>query len=135
MSSGLWIDKLGVVDGEMIKDLLALSPKEGDRRNSDFAFRQHVADSCDELVARAYRQGDQAALATIHDALALIYDQDFRVTDLERVDCESQPILRDVAARFERAMVDAELAQVPAGTVDDWPRRGREFVHWIKAII
>jgi hypothetical protein len=135
MGSSLLINNPTDVDREMIKDLLAMTPGEWDHLNSDFTFRASLAASCDELVAAAYGNGDPVALARIHDALALVYDQDFRVTELDRVGCESQPILRDIAARLERAMLDSEVGLVPDGLVTGWPTDGREFVRWLKAII
>jgi len=135
MRSSLLINHPTDISREMINKLLAMIPDEWDRLNSDFTFRTKLAASCDELIAAAYGDGDPVALARIHDALALIYDQDFRVTELDRVDCESQPILRDVAARLEGAMLDAELALIPNDLVTGWPTDGREYVRWLKTII
>lgn len=135
MTSGSLIDRPADVDREMIKDLLAMSPAQWDLVNADHRFRRRLADSCDRQVELAYGAGDRRALAAVHDALALVYDQDFQVTALDRVECESQPVLREVAARFERAMLDAEVALAPAAVLAGWPTTGKEYVHWLKAMI
>jgi hypothetical protein len=124
-----------VVDREFVTGLLELTAEEWRDCTGDYVFRAELDAACGRLVTQAYGDGDPVALRRLHDALAVIYDQDFGVTELAKVHCETQPILRDVAARLEQPVLAHELAQVDERQLRDYPADGRAFVHWLKRII
>ncbi|MEZ4449739.1 MAG: iron-containing redox enzyme family protein [Nannocystaceae bacterium] len=118
-----------------LDDLLTRGAGWWDEVNFDYGFRQELDAACDRLVRRAFAGGDRRALHQLHDVLAAIHDQDFRAASIERVACETQPILRDIAAKLERATLGEELKAVPAALLASRPERPREYVPWLTGVI
>ncbi|MFF7725823.1 iron-containing redox enzyme family protein [Streptomyces sp. NPDC008001] len=101
----------------------------------DYAFRSRLATACKEIAERAYGQNDRTALAEVHELLAHVYDRDFTGVDITDVDHERQPLLRDVAAILEQAMLGHELSRIDEETVTGHPRSGPEYVRWLKDLV
>lgn len=120
---------------DTVEGLTQISVAELDELTWDYEFRRSLADRCERLVAAAYEQHDPAAISQLHDTLVFIYDQDFAAPSVEHVDRETQPILRDVAARLEQAVLAHELAAIPAGLITDYPTEGRAYVRWLKRLV
>lgn len=118
-----------------IDDLLTRGAGWWDEINFDYAFRQRVDAACGRLVRRAFEEGDQAALLRIHDVLSAIYEQDFRSGAIDRVECETQPLFRDIAAKFERATLGEEIKAVPEDLLASRPDRPGEYLQWLTAVI
>ena len=127
--------ELATVDRISITDLLTLEATELDALSSNYEFRGRLDANCRNLTQRAFGEGDRAALDDIHRSLAAIYEQDLGAVPIDRIDCETQPILRDVAARFERAVLDDEMTRVPEDVVAAYPQTGREYVRWLKKLV
>ncbi|MDJ0380133.1 iron-containing redox enzyme family protein [Streptomyces sp. G-G2] len=103
--------------------------------SENYSFRGELAGICRSLAVRAYKDGERSALAELHAALALVYERDFsgaRVTD---ADHERQPILRDVAALLERAVLGRELSRISESSVTGHPTSGTEYVRWLKKMV
>lgn len=118
-----------------LRFLESCSPTTVAGLTADYTFRGELAGACGALVDSAYRHEDEPALEELHAALALIYDRDFTGACVTDVDHERQPILRDVAARLERGVLDHELARVPEELVAGYPESGRPYVRWLKGIV
>lgn len=101
----------------------------------NYAFRGALAAACKELTGRAYAGKDRTALAEMHELLALIYDRDFSGVVIGEVDHERAPLLRDVAAILEAAMLGEETARIDEETVTGYPRSGTEYVRWLKNLV
>ncbi len=102
--------------------------------NSDYALRGRIAGECAELIQRANSPDGAQAYQFMHNFLAVIYQRDFSRQEVSESECETQPVLRDIAAIFEKSMLDDELASV-RDLVSDYPTNGREFVQWLKLLI
>jgi len=135
MAYALLAERSVYVDGKFIRSLLEMGETGWAEANSDYGFRGRVAAGCQHMVTAAYRDGNRTVLADIHEALAVIYDRDFAVTSLDAVGSETQPILRDIAAMFEGAMLDWESSQASAHDLDGAPTSGKAYVRWIKRAI
>jgi pyrroloquinoline quinone (PQQ) biosynthesis protein C len=105
------------------------------RANADYALREELHGVARGLVTDAYQRGDRVALGHMHAVLALIYERDFSSASPAGVDCETQPILRDMAAVLEAGMLQDELRRIRMADFDDVPRRGPAFVKWLKKMI
>jgi hypothetical protein len=106
-----------------------------DEINADFGLRQDILQTCQALIQRAYAERDPAALQQIHDVLLVIYDRDFAVPEPDQTDAERQPLLRDIAATFERAMLADEMRQVPDEQITGYPTNGNQYLTWLKRLI
>ena len=102
--------------------------------NRDYELRSRIADECRALVRQAHEPGGAKAHQAVHDILTAIYQRDFSCPDTSESDCETQPVLRDIAAIFEQAMLDYEIALIRQGLAA-YPLDGREYVLWLKRII
>jgi pyrroloquinoline quinone (PQQ) biosynthesis protein C len=102
--------------------------------NRDYELRAHIADECYALVRQAHDPGGVKAHETVHNILTTIYQRDFSRPDTSESECETQPVLRDIAAIFEQAMLDFEIALIREGAAD-YPLDGKEYVLWLKRII
>jgi pyrroloquinoline quinone (PQQ) biosynthesis protein C len=102
--------------------------------NRDYELRALLADECYALARLAYEPGGRGPQEAVHDILTVIYQRDFGRPGTHESECETQPVLRDIAAIFERSMLDYEVALVREGTVE-YPPRGKEYVHWLKRVI
>ncbi|WP_338674505.1 iron-containing redox enzyme family protein [Streptomyces sp. SCSIO 30461] len=111
------------------------SPQELSRVSQDYAFRAALAEECRSLTARGYEDGDHEARAQVHAALAFIHDHDYSAVAVEEVDREFQPVLRDVAALLEGAVLDHELSRIAKGAVTGYPDSGSAYVRWLKAMV
>jgi hypothetical protein len=105
------------------------------RITADYRLREAVAESCRILVNAAYGLGDAKAFAQVHQLLGAIYDLDFQSPSLAQVDAETQPVLRDIAAILEDGMFSHELSLVDTREFVDHPRRGDDYVDWLKRLI
>ncbi|MFE3630970.1 iron-containing redox enzyme family protein [Streptomyces goshikiensis] len=103
--------------------------------NGDSEFRESVLEACLGIVSSAYTEGLETALRDLHDILAAIYDLDFGRPSLDRVDKETQPLLRDIAAVFEAAMLEREINGIREETISDYPTDADEYVTWLKGLI
>lgn len=109
-------------------------PHELRAANNDFALRQRLHESAQQLATDAYHGGDVAALLACHRLLARIYDLDFGPASPDCTDCEMQPILRDMAAVLEGAMLEYEdqaIGALPVLCLDN----GAAFVNHLKAVV
>src|SRR5215468_10988515 len=70
----------------------------------------------------------------VHDILTAIYQRDFSRPTTAASECETQPVLRDIAAIFEQAMLDHEIARVE-DEASGYPVDGKEYVLWLKRLI
>ncbi|MEW2608703.1 iron-containing redox enzyme family protein [Streptomyces sp. NPDC047880] len=120
---------------EVLRDLEHRSADELLRMSDDYGFRGDLAAACRALTSRAYDDGDRAALEEVHGALSLIYDREFSARPVQESDHEREPILRDVAAVLERAVLGHELRRIPEASVTGHPESGPEYVRWLKAVI
>jgi hypothetical protein len=109
--------------------------QEWEKCNANEVLRSELRSHSQQLVNSAYGEGDYSALAELHKALALIYTRDFSSAKIGTVDCEMQPILRDIAAIFEKGMFDYELSQLVEGWLTEMPQDGQAYVKWLKKII
>ncbi|MBC8724653.1 iron-containing redox enzyme family protein [Paraburkholderia sp. 31.1] len=105
------------------------------KSNENATLRAEIVAACARLGELAYRDRDERALAEMHLTLALIYAKDFESARIEHVGRETQPILRDIAASLERAMLNAELGLIDDRQVSDYPRTGTKYVTWLKKLI
>lgn len=103
--------------------------------SNDDVLRAEIRTHCQQLVKSAYTHGDRSALEQVHKALALIYTQDFSSAQIGTTECEMQPILRDIAAIFEKSMLDHEIKQFTHDWLEDVPKDGQSYVKWLKNII
>ncbi|MFD7625415.1 iron-containing redox enzyme family protein [Streptomyces sp. NPDC059851] len=118
-----------------LRALADLGAADLDGLNDDYSFRGDLAARCRTLTERAYGRGERAALEEVHTALALVHDAEFSAATLDEVDHERQPILRDVAALLERAVLGHELTRISEDDVTGHPTTGPEYVRWLKALV
>jgi len=102
--------------------------------NRDYELRARIADECYTLVRQAHEPDGMKAHQAVHDILTTIYQRDFSHPDTSEIECETQPVLRDIAAIFEQAMLDYEIALVREGATG-YPLGGKEYVLWLKRVI
>jgi uncharacterized protein YqcC (DUF446 family) len=115
--------------------MLDASASDWMRANQDFVLRKEIVDAANALAKDAYHPGKQEPLEALHRALGQIYNHDFSTAQLARVDCESQPILREIAAIFEQAMLDAEMSAIGEASIGGYPLEGEGYVKWLKKLI
>ncbi|MEV5938507.1 iron-containing redox enzyme family protein [Streptomyces sp. NPDC051994] len=101
----------------------------------DYALRGELAAACRELTGRAYERGDREALAQTHAALALIYDREFSGATVEETGTERQPVIRDIAALLEGAVLGHELSRISEESVTGYPVTGPAYVRWLKTMV
>jgi Iron-containing redox enzyme len=102
--------------------------------NRDYELRARIAEECYLLARRAHVPGDAEAHHAVHDILTAIYQRDFSRPTTSASECETQPVLRDIAAIFEQAMLDYEIALVEDGA-SGYPVDGKDYVLWLKRVI
>lgn len=102
--------------------------------NRDYVLRASIADECYSLVRQAHAPNGTRAHQVVHDILTAIYQRDFSQPDTSESECETQPVLRDIAAIFEQAMLDYEIELVEDGATG-YPLEGKAYVQWLKRII
>jgi hypothetical protein len=102
--------------------------------NRDYQLRARIADECYTLVQQACGPDGGDAHHAVHDILTAIYQRDFSCPAMSASECETQPVLRDIAAIFEQAMLDYEIALVKDGT-DGYPVDGKDYVLWLKRVV
>jgi hypothetical protein len=105
------------------------------RANADYLLRRELHSVATGLVRDAYQRHSHVALERLHAVLALIYERDFSSALPGSTDCETQPILRDLAAVFEKGMLQDELRRIRPPSLDDLPRSGPAYVRWLKKTI
>ncbi|WP_078624233.1 iron-containing redox enzyme family protein [Streptomyces monomycini] len=132
MPEKYWENHLAAGPLPVVRALESCTAGELARLTADYTSRGKLAASCEELAERAYSGRDRTALTELHQLLALVYDRDFSGVPVAEVDHERQPLLRDVAAILERAVLGHELARIDEASVGDHPRSGPEYVHWLK---
>ncbi|SES03010.1 Iron-containing redox enzyme [Streptomyces sp. yr375] len=123
------------IDRTTLQQLLDADSNRWERLNADYVARKRIGDACRGLAHRAFTDRDETALAELHDTLELVYEQDFRVTPVDRLDRDTQPVLRDIASVLECAALSAELADVDEAQISGYPYAGKEFVHWLKLLV
>lgn len=102
--------------------------------NRDYTLRAQIAGECHDLIQRAKGTDGTKANQAMHDILTAIYERDFSHANITESECETQPVLRDIASIFEKSMLDDEIALV-RNQVNGYPTKGREFVQWLKQVI
>jgi hypothetical protein len=120
---------------DWIEDSVCLPSVGWERFNKDFGLREKLNFSSRELVYAAFEDRDQEAQEKVHKCLSLIYDIDFSVVAIEKIDAEMQPILRDVASVLEKAVLDYEIGLVSESVISGYPCGGKEYVKWLKRLI
>jgi hypothetical protein len=120
---------------DWIEKSVCLSSVEWEGFNKDFGLRERLSFSCGELVCAAFEGGDKKAREDVHKCLAAIYNIDFSAVALEKIDVETQPILRDVASVLEKAILDYETGLVAESMLTGYPCGGKEYVKWLKRLI
>ncbi|MFE1429821.1 iron-containing redox enzyme family protein [Streptomyces fungicidicus] len=123
------------IDRSVVEEFLALDPDAWERLNADYTARRRIGEACRALTRHAFVEEDPSALEELHDVLTLIYQQDFSGAPVELLGCETQPVLRDIAAILEGAVLAAELDSISEEQISAYPRSGKEYVHWLKRII
>jgi hypothetical protein len=118
----------------LIQQLSSMGSSAWNVVNRDYMLRARIAGECHELIQRVNSTDGTKAHQTMHDILAVIYDRDFSHANISESECETQPVLRDIAAIFEKSMLDDEIALVRK-EASDYPATGREFVQWLKQLI
>jgi pyrroloquinoline quinone (PQQ) biosynthesis protein C len=118
-----------------IQGCFELTAGEWSSANADYAFRKEMHDGCQALLREAYQHGNRTALARLHEVLAFIYEQDFGINSTNRLDCETQPILRDIAATLERGMLENEYRFISEQTLSSYPTNGFEYARWLRNLI
>lgn len=104
--------------------------------NRDYSLRAQIADDCYALVIQARTLGATgiATRETLHSILDTIYGREFNAPDVLETDCETQPILSDIASILEQSMLDEEIALAKEHVIE-YPADGREYVRWLKELI
>ncbi|MFD9123890.1 iron-containing redox enzyme family protein [Kitasatospora sp. NPDC059571] len=105
------------------------------RASESYPFRSELARLCRDLADRAHRCGDRDALSELHGCLELVYRRDFSPVAVTDIAHERQPILRDVAALLEQAVLDQECSRIPEEALADLPLSGGEFIRRLKAAV
>jgi hypothetical protein len=118
-----------------IQGCLELTAGEWSSANADYSFREKMHGGCQALLRDAYQSDNRSALARLHEVLVFIYEQDFGINSSSRADCETQPILRDIAATLERGMLEYECRSIPEQTINSYPRSGFEYARWLRKFI
>jgi len=109
--------------------------------NGNYTLRSRIAEDCQEIAQQASRRGADgaAARATMHSILDDIYAREFETPDVSLSECETQPILRDIASIFEQSMLAHEIEtaemNLTDGQAEAYPRDGEEYVRWLKQLI
>lgn len=112
-----------------------ITPAQWAEVNVDYDFRKAIGEEVIELTRVAYAKADSAAENRVHDILGRIYEQDFSIPGVEQTECDTQPVLRDIASILERAMFEHELTQIPMEKIADYPRDGKAYVNWLLKLI
>jgi pyrroloquinoline quinone (PQQ) biosynthesis protein C len=100
--------------------------------NNDTQLRREILESCKVLAINAYEMNDRSALNEVHEILSIIYGSDFSVPDVQKVDCDLQPIYRDIASHLENAMLRHEIHGIDESLISGYPANGHGFVKWLK---
>lgn len=103
--------------------------------NADYELRKMIREDCHNLVHAAYGNNSREALSLVHEILALIYEQDFSSANLRMVNCETQPIFRDIAAILEAGALEFECKLIQKSEIDWYPAQGAKYVQWLKKLI
>lgn len=117
-----------------VRDLNQATSSELQAANSDFGLRQRLHESARRIAESAYQDGDWTALRSCHQLLALIYEIDLGPVSAAHTDCETQPILRDLAAVLEGAMIDYESQLIGPISLPYFDN-GAAFVNHLKGIV
>ncbi len=118
-----------------LRKSVEMPPEQWAHVNSDYVLRGKLHESCQVLLRDAYEKGDLSALERVHEVLSFIYELDFSSADIKRVDSETQPLLRDIAATLERGMLEHEYRSIPEETISSYPTGGAEYLRWLKRLI
>ncbi|RQS14481.1 iron-containing redox enzyme family protein [Burkholderia sp. Bp8998] len=104
--------------------------------NRDYSFRKKLSDDCYDLVRRAHAPGAEGMCSKkiIHEILEIIYDREFSTPDITNTECNTEPILRDVASIFEQSVINDEI-DLASNHIEEYPSDGDEYVFWLKALI
>lgn len=105
------------------------------RANTNYELRKTIGEDCRSLVEDAYSNNNREALTAVHELLAFIYEQDFSSANLRRVNCETQPIFRDIAAILEAGALDFENKFIDKSEIAAYPTTGMRYVQWLKKLI
>ncbi|MFE9553979.1 2OG-Fe dioxygenase family protein [Streptomyces sp. NPDC006703] len=72
-----------------------------------------------------------------HDAAALSdgYDREFSGATVEETGTERQPVIRDIAALLEGAVLGHELSRISEESVTGYPVTGPAYVRWLKTMV
>ncbi|MDH6114558.1 hypothetical protein P3T36_000958 [Kitasatospora sp. MAP12-15] len=120
----------------VLRQLAGCSAEALATATEDYHFRGELAAVFRELAKQAYQDGNNpAALAELHRCLELVYDRDFSGVAITEVDHELQPILRDMAAVLENAMLAYERGRIAEESISGYPVTGPEYVRWLKAAV
>lgn len=112
-----------------------MNAKDWRTANRDYKFRSLIADNCYSLIKESNHE--TTIQDTIHNYLGKIYDREFSQPELKDSNCETQPILRDIAAIFEEFMLDFEVAIAERAFKKEnaFPHDGKAYIRWLKALI
>ena len=118
-----------------MKDLPSMKASDWREANRNYEFRSKIADSCYELVDSSTKGA--VTESVLHDHLGTIYDLEFGAPNPHSSDCETQPILRDIAAILEEAMLGMEVdnARDRLKGYLPFPEDGSGYVRWLKELI
>jgi hypothetical protein len=104
--------------------------------NQDYALRAQIAADCRSLLGNAglVRSDGKPNWEIVHDILETIYNREFAPADVTQTDCETLPIMRDIASILEEALLESEIEQARS-QLGDHPTDGSEYVNWLKRLI
>lgn len=118
----------------LMNELGNMSPSEWRATNHDYVRRARIAEDCLALSRLSHEPDGKQARQALHDILATIYQRDFSCTKIAESECETQPVLRDIAAILEQSMLETEIA-IARDEVEGYPTTGRDFSQWLKQLI
>ncbi|MBO9497668.1 iron-containing redox enzyme family protein, partial [Thalassotalea sp. G20_0] len=104
-------------------------------RHQLYAYGKQLCDIAQKLQNPDDAESKQAALTEIHRTLELIYNQDFVVPSYENLNTDTQPLIRDLAAQLEAAMLSAEHTLIDLELINAYPKNGAEYVKWLQRLI
>lgn len=114
---------------EEVSSWLGLPADEIDRRYC--ADRKRIAEAVTGLNHAA--RTDSGALRGQQMLLARIYQLSMRIHD--RPTAEGSVLLHEVTRLLERAVIEAEDAQIPEGLLASAPTEPRAYLSWLKEIV
>lgn len=115
--------------------MLDASAAEWRHANADYELHRKIGDECRALSDAAYRHNNRQALTSLHKILSFIYEYDFSSTCMPRVDLETQPILRSIAAILESGVLENEMGMIRNDEINTYPATGGEYIQWMKRLI